>query len=101
MLEELWWEQQAELLEVKYNTMQRKLFIAGRNIMVHTNEQQKILELQRQEIGKKKKFECNLQQEMVLRYEKTIYALGHQHALAAGDGSQIQETQAALSSCSQ
>uniref|UniRef100_G3SU56 Kinesin family member 3C n=1 Tax=Loxodonta africana TaxID=9785 RepID=G3SU56_LOXAF len=77
MLEDLWREQQAtELLAAKYKAMESKLLIGGRNIMDHTNEQQKMLELKRQEIAEQKRREREMQQEMMLRDEETMELRG-------------------------
>ncbi|XP_075779312.1 kinesin-like protein KIF3C isoform X2 [Pelodiscus sinensis] len=73
MIEELRREQEAtELLATKYKAMESKLLIGGRNIMDHTNEQQKTLELKRQEIAEQKRREREMQQEMLLRDEETM-----------------------------
>nr|XP_056708362.1 kinesin-like protein KIF3C [Euleptes europaea] len=73
MIEELRKEQEAtELLATKYKAMESKLLIGGRNIMDHTNEQQKMLELKRQEIAEQKRREREMQQEMLLRDEETM-----------------------------
>ncbi|XP_007422416.1 kinesin-like protein KIF3C [Python bivittatus] len=73
MIEELRKEQEAtELLATKYKAMESKLLIGGRNIMDHTNEQQKMLELKRQEIAEQKRREREMQQEVLLRDEETM-----------------------------
>uniref|UniRef100_A0A8C5RHZ0 Kinesin-like protein n=1 Tax=Laticauda laticaudata TaxID=8630 RepID=A0A8C5RHZ0_LATLA len=73
MIEELRKEQEAtELLAIKYKAMESKLLIGGRNIMDHTNEQQKMLELKRQEIAEQKRREREMQQEVLLRDEETM-----------------------------
>nr|XP_005284177.1 kinesin-like protein KIF3C isoform X1 [Chrysemys picta bellii] len=73
MIEDLRKEQEAtELLAIKYKAMESKLLIGGRNIMDHTNEQQKMLELKRQEIAEQKRREREMQQEMLLRDEETM-----------------------------
>ncbi|NXW11002.1 KIF3C protein, partial [Fregetta grallaria] len=55
MIEDLRKEQEAtELLATKYKAMESKLLIGGRTIVDHTNEQQKMLELKRQEIAEQK-----------------------------------------------
>ncbi|XP_013912763.1 PREDICTED: kinesin-like protein KIF3C [Thamnophis sirtalis] len=73
MIEELRREQEAtELLATKYKAMESKLLIGGRNIMDHTNEQQKMLELKRQEIAEQKRHEREMQQEVLLRDEETM-----------------------------
>ncbi|CAM5098087.1 unnamed protein product [Eretmochelys imbricata] len=73
MIEDLRKEQEAtELLAIRYKAMESKLLIGGRNIMDHTNEQQKMLELKRQEIAEQKRREREMQQEMLLRDEETM-----------------------------
>ncbi|XP_074847628.1 kinesin-like protein KIF3C isoform X2 [Carettochelys insculpta] len=73
MIEDLRKEQEAtELLATKYKAMESKLLIGGRNIMDHTNEQQKMLELKRQEIAEQKRREREIQQQMLLRDEETM-----------------------------
>ncbi|XP_024062724.2 kinesin-like protein KIF3C [Terrapene carolina triunguis] len=73
MIEDLRKEQEAtELLAIKYKAMESKLLIGGRNIMDHTNEQQKMLELKRQEIAEQKRREREMQQQMLLRDEETM-----------------------------
>ncbi|XP_044277001.1 kinesin-like protein KIF3C [Varanus komodoensis] len=52
--------------------MESKLLIGGRNIMDHTNEQQKMLELKRQEIAEQKRREREMQQAVLLRDEETM-----------------------------
>ncbi|KAK2511986.1 hypothetical protein Q9233_016575 [Columba guinea] len=73
MIEDLRKEQEAtELLATKYKAMESKLLIGGRTIVDHTNEQQKMLELKRQEIAEQKRREREMQQEMMLRDEETM-----------------------------
>ncbi|NXA25930.1 KIF3C protein, partial [Ibidorhyncha struthersii] len=73
MIEDLRKEQEAtELLATKYKAMESKLLIGGRTIVDHTNEQQKMLELKRQEIAEQKRREREMQQEMLLRDEETM-----------------------------
>ncbi|XP_042328737.1 kinesin-like protein KIF3C [Sceloporus undulatus] len=73
MLQELRQERQAtERLAIKYKAMESKLLIGGRNIMDHTNEQQKMLELKRQEIAEQKRREREMQQQVLLRDEETM-----------------------------
>lgn len=77
MMEDLKKEQEAtELLAVKFKAMESKLLIGGKNIMDHTNEQQKMLELRRQEIAEQKRRERELQQQMLLRDEETLERRG-------------------------
>ncbi|KAJ7341408.1 hypothetical protein JRQ81_005469 [Phrynocephalus forsythii] len=73
MIEALRKEQEAtNLLATKYKAMESKLLIGGRNIMDHTNEQQKMLELKRQEIAEQKRHEREMQQQVLLRDEETM-----------------------------
>ncbi|NXN96279.1 KIF3C protein, partial [Rhinopomastus cyanomelas] len=73
MIEDLRKEQEAtELLATRYKAMESKLLVGGRTIVDHTNEQQKMLELKRQEIAEQKRREREMQQEMLLRDEETM-----------------------------
>ncbi|XP_043918820.1 kinesin-like protein KIF3C [Protopterus annectens] len=73
MMEDLRKEQEAtELLASKYKAMESKLLVGGKNIIDHTNEQQKMLEQKRQEIAEQKRREREMQQEMLLRDEETV-----------------------------
>ncbi|XP_066444764.1 kinesin-like protein KIF3C isoform X1 [Eleutherodactylus coqui] len=79
MMEDLTKEQKAtELLAVKFKTqaMESKLLIGGKTIMDHTNEQQKMLEIKRQEIAEQKRREREIQQQMLLRDEETVELRG-------------------------
>ncbi|XP_067873914.1 kinesin-like protein KIF3C isoform X2 [Heterodontus francisci] len=73
MMEDLKKEQEAtEQLAAKFKAMESKLLIGGKNIMDHTNEQQKMLEQKRQEIAEQKRREREIQQQMLLRDEETM-----------------------------
>uniref|UniRef100_A0A8C0JVX1 Kinesin family member 3B n=1 Tax=Canis lupus dingo TaxID=286419 RepID=A0A8C0JVX1_CANLU len=52
--------------------MESKLLVGGKNIVDHTNEQQKILEQKRQEIAEQKRREREIQQQMESRDEETL-----------------------------
>ncbi|XP_043946285.1 kinesin-like protein KIF3B [Protopterus annectens] len=62
----------AEMLTSKIKTMESKLLVGGKNIVDHTNEQQKILEQKRQEIAEQKRREREIQQQMENRDEETL-----------------------------
>nr|XP_060627810.1 kinesin-like protein KIF3B [Anolis sagrei ordinatus] len=62
----------AEKLGAKIKTMESKLLVGGKNIVDHTNEQQKILEQKRQEIAEQKRREREIQQQMESRDEETL-----------------------------
>ncbi|XP_041044107.1 kinesin-like protein KIF3C [Carcharodon carcharias] len=73
MMEDLRKEQEAtEQLAAKFKAMESKLLIGGKNIMDHTNEQQKMLEQKRQEIAEQKRREREIQQQMLLQDEETM-----------------------------
>ncbi|XP_051880626.1 kinesin-like protein KIF3C isoform X2 [Pristis pectinata] len=73
MMEDLRKEQEAtEQLAAKFKAMESKLLVGGKNIMDHTNEQQKMLELKRQEIAEQKRREREIQQQMLLQDEETV-----------------------------
>ncbi|XP_075703559.1 kinesin-like protein KIF3C isoform X2 [Rhinoderma darwinii] len=77
MMEDLTKEQKAtELLAVKFKAMESKLLIGGKTIMDHTNEQQKMLEIKRQEIAEQKRREREIQQQVLLRDEETVELRG-------------------------
>ncbi|XP_073418101.1 kinesin-like protein KIF3C isoform X1 [Dendrobates tinctorius] len=79
MMEDLTKEQKAtELLAVKFKTqaMESKLLIGGKTIIDHTNEQQKMLEIKRQEIAEQKRREREIQQQVLLRDEETVELRG-------------------------
>ncbi|MXQ85001.1 hypothetical protein E5288_WYG004081 [Bos mutus] len=62
----------AEVLGAKIKAMESKLLVGGKNIVDHTNEQQKILEQKRQEIAEQKRREREIQQQMESRDEETL-----------------------------
>ncbi|XP_034060929.1 kinesin-like protein KIF3B [Gymnodraco acuticeps] len=61
-----------EMLSAKVKAMESKLLVGGKNIVDHTNEQQKMLELKRQEITEQKRREREMQQQMESRDEETL-----------------------------
>ncbi|XP_029470586.1 kinesin-like protein KIF3B isoform X2 [Rhinatrema bivittatum] len=61
-----------EMLGAKVKAMESKLLVGGKNIVDHTNEQQKILEQKRQEIAEQKRREREMQQQMESRDEETL-----------------------------
>uniref|UniRef100_A0AAV2M0K9 Kinesin-like protein n=1 Tax=Knipowitschia caucasica TaxID=637954 RepID=A0AAV2M0K9_KNICA len=61
-----------EQLAAKVKAMESKLLVGGKNIVDHTNEQQKMLELKRQEIAEQKRREREMQQQMDCRDEETL-----------------------------
>ncbi|CAG5928389.1 unnamed protein product [Menidia menidia] len=73
MMGDLRMEQQAaEQLTAKYKAMESKLLVGGKNIIDHTNEQQKILEMKRQEIAEQTRSEREMQQRMMVQDEETL-----------------------------
>ncbi|CAL8284618.1 unnamed protein product [Lota lota] len=56
----------------KYKAMESKLLVGGKNIIDHTNEQQKMLALKRQEIAEQIRREREIQQQMMLQEEETL-----------------------------
>ncbi|XP_035278465.1 kinesin-like protein KIF3C isoform X2 [Anguilla anguilla] len=73
MMMDLRKEQEAtEMLTAKFKAMESKLLVGGKNIMDHTNEQQKMLELKRQEIAEQTRREREMQQQMLLQDEETL-----------------------------
>ncbi|XP_054651557.1 kinesin-like protein KIF3C [Dunckerocampus dactyliophorus] len=67
------WDQDAvEKIIEKYKAMESKLLVGGKNIVDHTNEQQKLLERRRQEIAEQIRREREMQQQMMLRDEETL-----------------------------
>ncbi|XP_077147963.1 kinesin-like protein KIF3C isoform X1 [Ranitomeya variabilis] len=79
MMDDLTKEQKAtELLAVKFKTqaMESKLLIGGKTIIDHTNEQQKMLEIKRQEIAEQKRREREIQQQVLLRDEEAVELRG-------------------------
>ncbi|KAM6929405.1 kinesin-like protein KIF3B [Lycodopsis pacificus] len=61
-----------EMLAAKVKAMESKLLVGGKNIVDHTNEQQKMLEMRRQEIAEQKRREREMQQQMDSRDEETL-----------------------------
>ncbi|XP_068609635.1 kinesin-like protein KIF3C [Brachionichthys hirsutus] len=73
MMGDLRKEQEAtEQLTAKYKAMESKLLVGGKNIMDHTNEQQKMLEMKRQEIAEQTRSEREIQQQMLMQDEETL-----------------------------
>lgn len=60
------------MLAAKVKAMESKLLVGGKNIVDHTNEQQKMLELKRKEIAEQKRREREMQQQMESRDEETL-----------------------------
>ncbi|XP_041828372.1 kinesin-like protein KIF3B isoform X2 [Melanotaenia boesemani] len=72
-VEDMQWDQDAvEKIIEKYKAMESKLLIGGKTIIDHTNEQQKRLELKRQEIAEQIRREREIQQQMMLQEEETL-----------------------------
>ncbi|XP_014002800.1 kinesin-like protein KIF3B isoform X2 [Salmo salar] len=66
-------EQEAgEMLTAKVKAMESKLLMGGKNIVDHTNEQQRILEQKRQEIAEQKRREREMKQQVDNRDEETL-----------------------------
>uniref|UniRef100_A0A3Q0T9I3 Kinesin-like protein n=1 Tax=Amphilophus citrinellus TaxID=61819 RepID=A0A3Q0T9I3_AMPCI len=73
MMVDLRKEQEAtEQLTAKYKAMESKLLVGGKNIIDHTNEQQKMLEMKRQEIAEQTRNEREIQQQMLAQDEETL-----------------------------
>ncbi|XP_030261544.1 kinesin-like protein KIF3C isoform X1 [Sparus aurata] len=73
MMGDLRKEQEAtEQLTAKYKAMESKLLVGGKNIIDHTNEQQKMLEMKRQEIADQTCSEREIQQQMLVQDEETL-----------------------------
>ncbi|XP_062857158.1 kinesin-like protein KIF3C [Trichomycterus rosablanca] len=73
MMEVLRKEQEATaLLTAKFKAMESKLLVGGKNIIDHTNEQQKMLEQKRQEIAEQTRTEREMQQQMLIQDEETL-----------------------------
>ncbi|CAB1432872.1 unnamed protein product [Pleuronectes platessa] len=73
MMGDLRKEQEAtEQLTAKYKAMESKLLVGGKNIMDHTNEQQKMLEMKQQEIADQTRTEREMQQQMFVQDEETV-----------------------------
>ncbi|XP_076872633.1 kinesin-like protein KIF3C [Brachyhypopomus gauderio] len=73
MMGDLRKEQEATaLLTTKFKAMESKLLVGGKNIIDHTNEQQKMLEQKRQEITEQTRREREMQQQMLIQDEETL-----------------------------
>ncbi|XP_051500282.1 kinesin-like protein KIF3C [Myxocyprinus asiaticus] len=73
MMRHLKKEQEAtDLLTAKFKAMESKLLVGGKNIIDHTNEQQKMLELKRHEIAEQTRREREMQQQMLVQDEETV-----------------------------
>ncbi|XP_061125927.1 kinesin-like protein KIF3C [Syngnathus typhle] len=73
MMGDLRKEQEAtEQLTAKYKAMESKLLVGGKNIIDHTNEQQKMLEMKRQEIAEQFRNEREMQQQMMVQDDETL-----------------------------
>lgn len=73
MMGDLRKEQEAtEQLTAKYKAMESKLLVGGKNIIDHTNEQQKMLEMKRTEIAEQTRKEREIQQQMMAQDEETL-----------------------------
>ncbi|XP_008277246.1 kinesin-like protein KIF3C isoform X1 [Stegastes partitus] len=73
MMGDLRKEQEAtEQLTAKYKAMESKLLVGGKNIIDHTNEQQKMLEIKRHEIAEQSRNEREMQQQMLVQDEETL-----------------------------
>lgn len=62
----------AEMLASKIKAMESKLLVGGKNIVDHTNEQQRMLQQRRQEIAEQTRREREIQQQMESRDEETL-----------------------------
>ncbi|XP_010896926.3 kinesin-like protein KIF3B [Esox lucius] len=72
MMEDMQKEQEAmEKIIEKYKAMESKILAGGKNIIDHTNEQQKMLELKRQEIAEQIRREREIQQQVMAQDEET------------------------------
>ncbi|TKS76345.1 Kinesin-like protein KIF3C [Collichthys lucidus] len=73
MMGDLRKEQEATAqLTAKYKAMESKLLVGGKNIIDHTNEQQKMLEMKRQEIAEQSRNEREIQQQMLVQDDETL-----------------------------
>ncbi|TRY84469.1 hypothetical protein DNTS_035823 [Danionella cerebrum] len=73
MMRHLKKEQEAtELLTAKFKAMESKLLVGGKNIIDHTNEQQKMIELKRHEIAEQSRREREIQQQLLDQDEETL-----------------------------
>ncbi|XP_038822899.1 kinesin-like protein KIF3B [Salvelinus namaycush] len=72
MMDDMQKEQEAmEKIIEKYKAMESKILAGGKNIIDHTNEQQKMLELKRQEIAEQIRREREIQQQVMAQDEET------------------------------
>jgi len=62
-------------LEEKIQAMESKLLCGGKNIIDHTNEQQRALEQRNQEIAERKKLEVDMRQQIELQEESAVEIL--------------------------
>ncbi|KAM7367634.1 hypothetical protein PAMP_013920 [Pampus punctatissimus] len=65
-------QEAAEQLTARYKAMESKLLVGGKNIIDHTNEQQKMLEMKRQEIAEQSRREREMQQQMLVQDDETL-----------------------------
>uniref|UniRef100_A0A673FZW1 Kinesin-like protein n=1 Tax=Sinocyclocheilus rhinocerous TaxID=307959 RepID=A0A673FZW1_9TELE len=73
MMRHLKKEQEAtDLLTAKFKAMESKLLVGGKNIIDHTNEQQKMLEQKRHEIAEQTRREREIQQQVLAQDEETL-----------------------------
>ncbi|XP_002661420.3 kinesin-like protein KIF3C [Danio rerio] len=73
MMRHLKKEQEAtEMLTAKFKAMESKLLVGGKNIIDHTNEQQKMLEQKRHEIAEQTRREREIQQQLLDQDEETL-----------------------------
>ncbi|XP_014053290.1 kinesin-like protein KIF3B [Salmo salar] len=72
MMDHMQKEQESmEKIIEKYKAMESKILAGGKNIIDHTNEQQKMLELKRQEIAEQIRREREIQQQVLAQDEET------------------------------
>ncbi|KAK5611754.1 Kinesin-like protein kif3c [Crenichthys baileyi] len=65
-------QEATEQLTARYKAMESKLLVGGKNIIDHTNEQQKMLEVKRQEIAEQTRREREMQQQMLIQDEEAV-----------------------------
>uniref|UniRef100_A0A3B5QZS1 Kinesin-like protein n=1 Tax=Xiphophorus maculatus TaxID=8083 RepID=A0A3B5QZS1_XIPMA len=65
-------QEATEQLTARYKAMESKLLVGGKNIIDHTNEQQKMLEMKRQEIAEQTRREREMQQQMLIQDEEAV-----------------------------
>ncbi|XP_038865058.1 kinesin-like protein KIF3B [Salvelinus namaycush] len=72
MMDHMQKEQESmEKIIEKYKAMESKILAGGKNIIDHTNEQQKMLQLKRQEIAEQIRREREIQQQVMAQDEET------------------------------